>query len=153
MSENAFTSSIDPFISLYGPDGVKLTEDNNGGVGDGAAIRRYRTTQTGTYRIEARTYNERPGLYGIRLTDCPAGQLFAEYYDNRTLSDDPTRYECDTLPISYDWGDGPPFSGFAQDNFSVRWTGYFQFQEGDYRFIGNTGERSATARGQQSADR
>lgn len=138
MRENAFTSSIDPYLTLFAPDGSKLTEDNDGGPGDGAAIRRLQLTQTGTYRIEARTFNERPGLYGISMTDCAAGQFFAEYYANRDLAEDPVRYECDTLPIYYDWGREGPFSGFQADNFSVRWTGHFPFEATDYRFMVST---------------
>jgi len=42
--------------------------------------------------------------------------------------------QCEDWPIDHDWGSGGPGGGVHVDNFEVRWTGYFYFEEGDYVF-------------------
>jgi hypothetical protein len=64
---------------------------------------------------------------------CP--QYKAEYWNNRTLSGSPTVTRCEST-INYDWGGGNPVSGINQDNFSVRWTGEYNFAAGNTRFTG-----------------
>lgn len=65
------------------------------------------------------------------LDSCPTGQFLAEYYNNRDLSGDPVVARCETA-VNYDWGSGSPVTGINRDNFSVRWSGTFQFAQGDY---------------------
>jgi hypothetical protein len=68
-------------------------------------------------------------------TSCSVGQYRAEYYNNRSLSGSPTFTRCENAPINYDWGGGGPGNGVGNDNFSVRWTGRFNFGGGNYTFI------------------
>jgi len=58
-------------------------------------------------------------------TSCPAGQFFAEYFGNISLTAPATRTACEG-PINYNWGSGGP-AGLPTDNFSARWSGSFAF--------------------------
>ena len=69
---------------------------------------------------------------------CAMNQYYAEYYNNRTLSDSPVVTRCEDLPIAYDWGYGGPGDGVGNDNFSVRWTGWFSYTEDTYNFVART---------------
>ncbi len=62
------------------------------------------------------------------------GSWSAEYFDNRALMA-PARFTRTDQKISFDWGYGAPADGMPKDNFSVRWTGTFKFEEGAYRFF------------------
>ena len=64
---------------------------------------------------------------------CPLGQFLAEYYNNVTLSGTPLFTACEPS-INYDWNHGAPGNGVGPDNFSVRWTGRFNFSAGSYTF-------------------
>ncbi|HEY2994770.1 MAG TPA: PA14 domain-containing protein [Methylomirabilota bacterium] len=64
---------------------------------------------------------------------CPAGQFLAQYFSNTTLTPPATRTACEAAPINYDWGAGGP-AALPVDNFSVRWTGVFQFAGGSVTF-------------------
>jgi hypothetical protein len=66
-------------------------------------------------------------------TSCPAGQYFAEYFNNIGLSGSPTFTACQSS-INFNWGSGGPGNGLANDNFSVRWTGSFTFNAAPYNF-------------------
>ena len=65
------------------------------------------------------------------------GPWRAEYYNNRDLSGGPilVRYEAG---INYDWGRDGPGDGVPATDFSVRWTAFFEFEEGTYRFSTRT---------------
>ena len=67
------------------------------------------------------------------IDSCPDGQFMAEYFNNRTLSGDPTVVRCESS-INYDWGTNAPINDISSNNFSVRWTGKFNFAEGGYHF-------------------
>jgi glucose/arabinose dehydrogenase len=67
-------------------------------------------------------------------TPCPTGQYRAEYFNNLTLSGAPVTSPCETSPIDHDWGLGSPAAGVGPDNFSVRWTGTFNFAAGPLTF-------------------
>ena len=56
-----------------------------------------------------------------------------EYFNNRDLRGYSTFARIDGA-ISNDWGNGGPGNGVGNDNFSVRWTGKFNFSGGDYIF-------------------
>src|SRR5262249_55779590 len=59
-----------------------------------------------------------------------------EYFNNISLSGSPKFTTCET-GISHDWGrSGGPGNGVGTDNFSVRWTGTFNFIAGTYTFAG-----------------
>jgi hypothetical protein len=56
----------------------------------------------------------------------------AEYYANNNLSGAPVRM-ADEARVDYDWEDGGP-SGLPNDLFSIRWSGYWDFEYGEYTF-------------------
>ncbi len=65
---------------------------------------------------------------------CPTGQYKAEYYNNNSLAGSPAFSQCETS-IAYSWGAaGPGVTGLGTDNFSVRWTGQFNFAAGSHLF-------------------
>ena len=66
------------------------------------------------------------------VTGCPAGQFSAQYFSNTTLTGTPTRTACEAT-INNVWGAGGP-AGLPVDNFSVRWTGRFNFAGGGATF-------------------
>jgi Zn-dependent metalloprotease len=102
----------------------------------GTVLSGWRVVETGFYD----GYLEGPEGYGRRnegddvrnLGVCGPTRYQAEYYNNRTLAGDPTFERCEDAPIAYDWGYGGPGNGVSDDNFSVRWTGWFTFTEDYY---------------------
>ena len=68
----------------------------------------------------------------VVVTRCPAGQFLAEYFSNTTLTGPATRTACEAA-INNVWGAGGPV-GLPVDNFSVRWTGRFNFAGGAATF-------------------
>ncbi|MCB9420747.1 MAG: hypothetical protein H6667_13150 [Ardenticatenaceae bacterium] len=65
------------------------------------------------------------------IDSCPTGQFLAEYFNNANLSGDPVVVRCETA-VDYNWGSGSPVTGINSNNFSVRWSGTYQFAQGDY---------------------
>ena len=63
---------------------------------------------------------------------CPEGQYKAQYFSNIALSGAAARTACETN-INYNYAAGGP-AGLPVDNFSVRWTGFFQFPGGGVTF-------------------
>jgi hypothetical protein len=62
------------------------------------------------------------------------GRWRGEYYDNASLLGQPVLVREDAT-LDFDWLIDSPAPGIPADNFSVRWTGIFDFaQAGDYRF-------------------
>jgi uncharacterized protein YraI len=63
----------------------------------------------------------------------PLNQFRTEYYNNNSLSGQPafTRIENS---VNVNWGLGGPDNRVGNDNFSVRWTGRFDFDGGIYQF-------------------
>ena len=57
---------------------------------------------------------------------CPAGQFYAEYFNNLTLTGTAVSGGCVNAPINYTWGTGGPgIQGIGTNHYSVRWTGNF----------------------------
>lgn len=68
------------------------------------------------------------------------GQWRAEYHNGRNLNNYPT-WVMNTPDINYEWMADAPGNGMWgvwADDFSVRWTGEFQFMAADYTFISTT---------------
>lgn len=67
-----------------------------------------------------------------------SGDWQVSYYNNPNLSGNPalTRREArSSYPLDADWGNGSPAPGIiADDNWSARWVGTFNFEAGDYLF-------------------
>jgi LysM repeat protein len=61
------------------------------------------------------------------------GPWSGEYFDNVSLSGSAYLTREDES-INFNWEWGPPAGGMPTNNFSVRWTGTFYFDEGTYRF-------------------
>ncbi len=57
----------------------------------------------------------------------------AEYYPNPNLSGPPA-YRTEERRVDYAWGTGAP-SGLPRDLFSIRWTGWWNFEAGKYTFF------------------
>ncbi|MGD2206820.1 MAG: PA14 domain-containing protein [Anaerolineae bacterium] len=57
-----------------------------------------------------------------------------EYYTNANLSGDPA-YTTEETRVDYDWGNGRAADGMPPDHFSVRWTGDWDFEAGEYTFF------------------
>jgi hypothetical protein len=64
-----------------------------------------------------------------------AGEFKAEYFNNKELSGTPLFTRCEKPPINHNWGNSGPGNGIGNDNFSVRWTGTFDFDQGNYNFV------------------
>jgi len=67
---------------------------------------------------------------------CPgpaAGAFTGCYYNNLTLTGTPSLARTDSQ-INFNWGTGSPAPSVTTNNFSVRWQGYFTFQQGAYSF-------------------
>jgi len=60
-------------------------------------------------------------------------KFYAQYYANIDLQGDP-KFKRGEDSINNDWGTGGPGNGVPNDNFSARWTGDFEFDEGAYQF-------------------
>ena len=61
-------------------------------------------------------------------------RIFAEYFDNRFLEGVPVFVRCEGA-IDYNWQQGSPDASVPVDDFSVRWTGIFPFEDGNYLFF------------------
>jgi uncharacterized protein YkwD/chitodextrinase len=69
-------------------------------------------------------------------TACPApatDAFTACYYNNTDLAGSPALVRTDSQ-IAFNWGTGTPASSIVPYNFSVRWSGYFSFDQGEYEF-------------------
>jgi PA14 domain len=63
----------------------------------------------------------------------PTNRFRAEYFNNNSLSG-PAAFTRPDDAIAVDWKASGPGNGVGNDNFSVRWTGKFNFDGGNYNF-------------------
>lgn len=76
----------------------------------------------------------------------PTGSFCAEYYPNNSLSDfviykaneSLTRPTPPNVGLGHVWGTGGPGNSVPTNNFSARWEGKFNFDNGSYKFITNS---------------
>lgn len=61
------------------------------------------------------------------------GAWQGKYYDNKTLSGDPS-FQRDDAFVYFDWGYGGPGGGFDGNDFSVRWNRVLDLPAGIYQF-------------------
>lgn len=66
-------------------------------------------------------------------TLAPSAPWRGEYYPNPFLSGEPALIRGDQL-IDFQWGDDAPAASLPPDQFSIRWTGTWYFEEGVHRF-------------------
>ncbi|MCK4305034.1 MAG: M4 family metallopeptidase, partial [Candidatus Eisenbacteria sp.] len=101
MVKSNFTPSLDPYLILYAPDGSEVTRDDDSGGDLNVLINRVPLTQTGRYRIEAKSYaGNSNGLYSLSLTLHQPGQ------PNRGTYDANHRYSLPGTLVRSE-GDGP----------------------------------------------
>ena len=62
-------------------------------------------------------------------------QFTVEYFNNRDLSGKPVFTGCEKAPINHNWGSSGPGYGIGSNDFSVRWTGTFDFSDDLYNFV------------------
>jgi hypothetical protein len=60
-------------------------------------------------------------------------QWSARYWNNTHFGGEPVLVRNDNA-IDFDWGGGKPASSVSDDNFSVKWRRYVNFEPGTYRF-------------------
>ena len=73
---------------------------------------------------------------------CPAPALNAFtgcYFDNVNLTGSPVLTRKDDQ-INFDWGRTSPGNPVPPANFSVRWQGYFDFDQGVYQFVSTSSD-------------
>ncbi|MFN2167186.1 MAG: PA14 domain-containing protein, partial [Anaerolineae bacterium] len=70
----------------------------------------------------------------LRPAAIPANVWTGEYYANANLDGDPV-YTTQETRIDYDWGSGGAPSGLPINNFSIRWTGDWELDYGEYTFF------------------
>jgi hypothetical protein len=63
------------------------------------------------------------------------GGFKAEYFNNMDLSGKPLFTRCEAAPINQNWASSGPGNGIGSDNFSVRWSGTFDFDKAAYNFV------------------
>ncbi len=64
------STDFDSYLLLFGPDGAKLGQDDDGGEGTNASLG-FRAATAGTYTIVATSLSDEPraGVYGLSLTE------------------------------------------------------------------------------------
>jgi glucose/arabinose dehydrogenase len=67
---------------------------------------------------------------------CIDGQFTAQYFNGLDPNNagQPVITQCETAPLTHDWGQGSPGAGVNTDNWSAKYTGTFAFNAGDYTF-------------------
>jgi len=86
------------------------------------------TTITPTFTpspTPTRTPTPRPVATATPTPSTSNNGLLGMYFTNTSLSGTPTLQRLDPT-INFDWGTGSPYFRIANDNFSVRWTGFVQ---------------------------
>ncbi len=123
-------------------DGVRIWVDNQLIISQWqeATGQTYQTTlflTEGSHAIRVEYYED-VGNAEIQVWWEVANQVenvgwLGEYFATPTLSGPPAHVRIDPL-IDFNWGDGAPAPDVTSDNFSIRWSGKFDFEEGLYTF-------------------
>lgn len=135
----AFTTTADDGVRIW-VDGEQLIDR---WVPQSATTYSARKSMAAGNYVVQMEYYERGGntrayfSWETITTSCPTGQFFAEYYNNLNLSGDPVFARCESQ-INYNWGSGSPGFGVNSNNFSVRWSGDFDFSGGNVTFTTRT---------------
>lgn len=69
----------------------------------------------------------------VAVSAAPDPAWRGEYYNNMNLAGAPIMVRDDAT-INFNWGTGSPGGGVPADNFSVNWTNFIYFTEGNYNF-------------------
>ena len=121
---------------LEGPHMLKVEYFERGG---GARIRFWWERQGAPAPTSAPTARPTPAPMptSTPVPVPPPGPWQGEYFSNRDLSGNPALVRYDAT-IDFDWRLEAPAVGVTRDNFSVRWSGTFSFEDGRYRFSTTT---------------
>ncbi|MCA9884689.1 MAG: SH3 domain-containing protein [Anaerolineae bacterium] len=124
-----FTTTVDDEVRVY-IDNRELIIDTFGEGIPGQTVTAQVTMLEGLHNIQV-DYRELGGLAYLNLDWAYVGPAensspiaatwIAQYYNNETLSGNPSAIFSETAP-SHNWGNGSPFSTIGRDDFSVRWT-------------------------------
>ncbi len=68
LQMNRTSGTLDPYLELFNPNGVRVALNNNGGIGSNALINGYTMLQTGRYQVIARGANSATGGYSLSAT-------------------------------------------------------------------------------------
>ncbi len=132
----AFTALTDDGMRLWF-DGTLILDEWREQAATSYTVTRSVTEGDHQLRIE---YYEGTGLATADVAwgaTCTVGQFRADYFNNKTLSSNPTFSRCESA-VNQPWGTGGPGHGVGSDNFSVRWSGQFSFDGGTYSFNATT---------------
>lgn len=151
VSADYFSARWTRYIDVPAPATYRFTATSDDGVRvwlDGALIINQwydhpvqtvsvdRTLSAGHHLIIVEFY-DRTGYAVIKFSWTVAPPTIThwrgEYYNNPTLSGDPSLVRNDT-DINFNWGLGAPAPGIREDEFSVRWTRDLDLPAGMYRF-------------------
>ncbi len=143
----SFTAGTFNFIARA-DDGVRVSVDGTRIIdawrNQGATTYQANRTMTAGEHVVVMEYYENAigAVASLRweAISCPEGQVplglyRAEYFNNRTLSGTPVLVRCELAPLDNNWRAGNPAIGVNADNFSVRWSGRFNFAAGTYTFV------------------
>lgn len=75
-------------------------------------------------------------LYAQTGVDIPVGKYKGDYYNGKNFGTFVATREDEK--INFKWANGSPMTGINNNNFSVRWEGYFFFDAGTYTFTINS---------------
>ena len=126
-----FTVEVDDGARLWVDDKLLIDQWHDGIASYSADI----PLSEGKRQIRMEMY-ENTGYARARLTWAlwtnPADWK-GSYFANRDLKGEPVLVRSDPS-INFNWGAGAPAPGLPTDDFSVRWIGYADLSEGNYRF-------------------
>lgn len=133
---------------LGGPASIALPASVAPGATSDLKVNLTAPSTNGSYRGDWMLKNASGSLFGLGdKADQPfwvkiqvgassspqTGAWKAEYFDNMSLKGSPKVVRNDSA-INFDWKKGSPASGISADEFSVRWTGKFNFDAAVYKF-------------------
>ncbi|HXK32608.1 MAG TPA: PQQ-dependent sugar dehydrogenase, partial [Dehalococcoidia bacterium] len=136
-------------FSAYTDDGMRVYVDTNNDGGFQLVLDAWFdqpptnyvadfTLPAGTHKFRVEFYdatNAATAMLSIQdAASLPPGWS-GEYFNNKTLSGSPVFTRNDGQDINFDWNIGSPAPSLPADNFSVRWTRTFTFNEGVYQFF------------------
>ncbi|MEZ4519816.1 MAG: hypothetical protein R3C44_24305, partial [Chloroflexota bacterium] len=110
------TSTLDPVLELYGPDGRQLVTLDEGFSGDPELISGFELPASGEYAILVQSFSQQGGSFTLSLDE--SGQDVANFYDAGDLVYGDVRQETLQRQEAHAWF----FEGVAGDQLTVRTT-------------------------------
>jgi hypothetical protein len=110
------TTTIDPVLELYGPDGQQLVTLDEGFSGDPEVISGFELPASGEYAILIRSFSQQGGAFTLSLEE--SGQEVANFYDAGDIAYGDVRQETLQRQEAHAWF----FQGKAGDQVVLRVT-------------------------------